>query len=90
MQCQSCGNNYIDKCSFCTSCGHQLKAHCSCSFENEPEDHFCGGCGKSIKLNDDEYNVTGNGFFNTKQYNEEEIDLLIKESLEFKDCYIKE
>ncbi|RLD58278.1 MAG: hypothetical protein DRJ01_12765 [Bacteroidetes bacterium] len=46
MVCNNCGIENKDSRIYCLKCGEPLGWICDCSFINEPEALYCGGCGK--------------------------------------------
>jgi Double zinc ribbon len=49
MICNICKTENTKERNFCLQCGNPLSVKwiCDCSFENEIEAKFCGGCGKA-------------------------------------------
>lgn len=49
MQCPQCQEENREGRRFCAKCGAPLAITCAeCGFANEPDDAFCGGCGKAV------------------------------------------
>lgn len=82
MTCKKCGKNNTDLASYCTQCGTPLGWICDCSFINQQENNFCGGCGTSLK--DKKYNKKNFAGSFIQQYSRKQITDLLNESIYFK------
>ncbi len=83
MICEQCGTDNPGWRAFCLRCGKSLGILCRCSFPNQPGDQFCGGCGQSLD-NLKQGSGEGDGTALRHQLSTEQIESLMKESLEMK------
>ena len=85
MICKECGTKNVDWASYCTHCGRPLGWICHCTFLNQPEDLYCGGCGRqlseSIPVSLSISKKLNNSTPVDQQLTEPEIKKLIKESI---------
>ena len=85
MTCEHCGNKNAEWASYCTQCGAPLGWICNCSFLNNKENHFCGGCGISLKDNTSNRNNSSQHVDSfVRQFSKKQISEIIKESIYFK------
>jgi hypothetical protein len=50
MECTQCHKKNPDNRLYCAACGDVLGWKCECSFVNNIDDNFCGGCGAPASL----------------------------------------
>ena len=84
MTCEKCGNKNVAWASYCTRCGVSLGWICKCSFINNKENIYCGGCGISLQNNDSSNDSSDGVELYVNQYSKQQISDLIKESIYFK------